>query len=84
VREPVFIEGARLAPLVHASWNYAPLDTQSGVMVWLYNVRENLQSIANNPSVTSPQPYLVFASGHLAFWGDPHHDVHLADFSNAI
>ena len=83
-RDPVHIEGARLAHLVRASWSYPAHDLQSDVMLWLYIVRENMEAVADSPVSTSPQPYMVFASGHLPFWGDPHHDVNRLSFTNAI
>ena len=44
-------------------------------MLWVYRVRENRQD-------NSVQPYLIFASGHLAYLGDPHFDVNRWDYSN--
>lgn len=73
----VHIEGSRLEALVHASLHYPPLDLNSGVMLWVYRVRENQQQVANDV-----QPYLVFTTGHMAYLGDPHFDVNRWDFSN--
>ena len=76
------IEGARVAALVRAALHYPPLDPNSGVMLWIYRVRENQQALAKNTPTTAPQPYLIYATGHMAYMGDPHFDVNRWDFSN--
>lgn len=83
VREPMFVEGARVSRLIHASWDYPPLDLNSGVMVWLYRVRENAQAIADLPTLETPQPYLIYATGHMPYIGDAHTDVNRADYANS-
>jgi hypothetical protein len=71
---PIIIEGARVESLLRASFSYPPIDLTSGVMVWLYRVRENMQSQA--------QPYLIFATGHMPYVGDPHYGVNRHNFGN--
>jgi len=80
-REPVFMEGARLERLVRESLAYAPIKLGSGESIWLYEVRENKQTIAGS-SANTPQSYLVFSSGHMPFFGDARFDVNRYDFSN--
>lgn len=81
-RHPMrYIEGARLEYLLRASFAYPPLDLDSGVMVWIYRVRENAEAIQNNVP-NPPQPFLVYASGHMPYLGDPHYDVNRAGYSN--
>src|SRR5204862_2709109 len=50
-RRPIYIEGAQLRPLLREAIDYPPIDTSSGVVVWLYLVRENAQV-----TLTSAQP----------------------------
>jgi hypothetical protein len=79
--EPVCIEGAKLEELFRSSLQCKPIDLQSGEMIWLYKVRENMQTIAQgglNPS----QPYMIFASGYVPFIGDAQFDLSRWDFSN--
>jgi hypothetical protein len=71
-RGPVFIEGAGLEALVRRALPCAPIDTQSGELIWLYVVRENRDPRAAGGSGT---PYLVFTSGHVPFAGATRLDV---------
>src|ERR1044072_4641377 len=68
-KAPVFIEGAKVEPLIRSSLDYAPLNLSSNQRVWLYTVRENLEAVAEG-GTAAPQPYLIFASGHPPFQGD--------------
>lgn len=82
-RTPVFIEGGRVRFLVHESFNYPPIDLSSKVLIWLYLIRENSQTIDNalrNP----PQLYLIFANGHIPFCGDAHYDVNRWSYGNYV
>lgn len=79
-RQPIFIEGAQVYPLFQEARNYPPIDTNSGVVVWLYIVRENAQ--AGLSSSQPPQTYLVFASGHTPYRGEARYDVHHWNFGN--
>lgn len=81
-RETLFIEGARLEILLRTSFAYPPVDLDSGVMLWVYRIRENSAAIFEN-TARSPQPYLVFASGHMPCLGDAHFDVNRWGYSNA-
>jgi hypothetical protein len=65
------------------SMAYPPLDVNSEEMVWLYLVRENMQSIAASPT-NPPRSYLVFARGELPFYGDARYDVSRWDYSNYV
>lgn len=80
-RNPVFIEGARVEQLFRLATAFAPVDLTSGEMLWLYYVRENMQTI-NNQSAGQPQPYMIFASGHIPFQGYARYDVARWDYSN--
>lgn len=80
-REPVFIEGAKVEPLFRSSLSCKPIDLTSGEMVWLYRVRENMQSI-DKGGISTPQPYMIFASGYVPFIGDAQFDLSRWDYSN--
>src|SRR5262245_28384672 len=79
--QPVFIEGARLEPLVRRALAYPPLDLLSGEMVWLYEVRENRDSRAF-VGAAAPLPFLIFVSGHVPFFAEARFDVSRWDYSN--
>lgn len=81
VRGPAFIEGARLDPLLRASYSYPPIDPQSGELIWLYWVRENRQAIDVKITPT-PRACLVFSSGHMPYQADARLDVARWDYAN--
>jgi hypothetical protein len=80
-REPVFVEGARFERMFRASLSYPPLSLSSGELIWLYRVRQNMQTIAAGGPNT-PQPYLMFSSGHMPFYGEARFDVNRYNYSN--
>jgi hypothetical protein len=80
-REPVFIEGARFESLIRESISYPPLTLGTGELIWLYSVRQNLQTVADGGAGAS-QPYLIFSSGHMPFCGEARFDVNRYNFSN--
>jgi hypothetical protein len=81
VRAPVFIEGARVEQVLRQSLSYSPLNLGSGELIWLYEVRENAQDIDGRVAVP-PQPYLMFTSGHMPFYGEARFDLSRWDYSN--
>ena len=81
-RGPAFIEGARLEPLLRASFAYPPIDLQSGELIWLYWVRENREAIDYGLVEPTPRPALVFASGHMPYAADARFDVGKWDYAN--
>ena len=80
IRQPIFIEGAQLRPLFQEAFEYPPIDTSSGLVVWLYTVRENAQAAL--ASAAPKQSYMVFASGHTPYRGEARYDVHHWNFGN--
>jgi hypothetical protein len=80
-REPVFIEGARLEPLLRASLEYPAFDLTDPSMLFLYAARENTQAIAAG-GADDPAAYLAFATGHMPFYGLARFDVSQWDYSN--
>jgi hypothetical protein len=77
----VVIEAGRLAFLLSMSYDFPPVDLDSGVVLRLFHVRENQQEVDSDTAI-SPQPYLVFASGHIPPLGDAHFDVNHWSYSN--
>lgn len=76
-RPPVFVDGRRVAPLLRASLAYAPIVVARKELIWLYQVRQN-----RRPDETETTAYLVFASGHLPYQGDPLYDVARWDYNH--
>jgi hypothetical protein len=73
----VFLNGARLEPLIRAALAYPPVDLTSKELIWRYHVRENTLA---QPESGAPPPYLVFASGHVPYMGESHLDVLHANY----
>ena len=80
-RDPVFVEGARLEPLLRASLAYPAFDLADPSMVWLYAARENSQAI-DDGGAGLPGAYLAFATGHMPFHGLARFDVSQWEYSN--
>ena len=80
-REPVFIEGARFEHLIRESISYSPLKLDTKELIWLYQVRQNMQP-ADAGGSGAPQPYLIFSSGHMPFCGEARFDVNRYNHSN--
>ncbi|MDQ1591845.1 MAG: hypothetical protein QOG71_2472 [Pyrinomonadaceae bacterium] len=80
-RGPVYINGARVAALLHEARSYPPIEVKSDEMFWLYLVRENQQAF-NAGGANRPQPYVIFAKGHTPYQGDSQFDLAYWDYSN--
>jgi hypothetical protein len=80
-RDPVIIEGILLEPLIQESFLYRPVDLADQQMIWLYAIRENMQSVSTN-AVQRPVACLVFATGHIPYKGNAHFDLSRWDFAN--
>jgi hypothetical protein len=78
-RGPLFIEGARVPPLLRLAATYPPIAVGDPELVWLYLVRENRQPAAGLPAA---QPYLIFALGRLPCQVVPRFDVSHWDYAN--
>lgn len=78
---PMFIEGAKLEELITCSTLYPAIDFSNREMVWLYRVRENMQSVAS--STANPlQPFMIFTNGHIPNLGRAQFDLSYWDFAN--
>jgi hypothetical protein len=74
-REPVFIEGAQVVSLIQEALNYPPIDLSGSEMVWLYQVRENMQI---NPA----QAYMIFVNGQVRYRGAARFDSNRWNYAN--
>jgi len=80
-RKPVFMDGARLESLIDLSLIHPPIDLGNKELIWLYLVRQNMQSITEG-TFGLLQPYLFFSSGHIAFQGEARYDLAYFNYSN--
>ncbi|MCA1612874.1 MAG: hypothetical protein LC800_01725 [Acidobacteria bacterium] len=80
-REPVHMDGARLAALLRLSFTFAPVDTESGEMLWLYWVVQNARA---SDATGSVRRYLVFTNGHMPWAGEARFDLARWDYSNYV
>lgn len=81
-RGPLYIEGAKVGPLMQTSFGYPPVDLTNPEMVWLYWVRENLEpGVQPSPST---QPYVIFTNGHVPFEALAQFDLNYWDYANYI
>jgi hypothetical protein len=80
-RNIVFIEGAKVGPLFGNSLSYLPIDLSTKELIWLYLVRENVQTINASASYLS-QPCLIFARGQIPYQANARYDVVRWDYGN--
>ncbi len=80
-RSPVFMEGAKLEPLIHYSFLYPPIDLNNQEMLWLYQVRENQETI-DTTTMNPPKLYFVFTNGHIGFRGEAQYDLNYWNYAN--
>jgi hypothetical protein len=76
--DPIIIEAAQVESILRHSLAYPPLDLASGVMLWVYHVRENVQAVEQE----NKQSYLLFTSGHMPYFGDARFNVNRWSLSN--
>ncbi|WP_437576632.1 hypothetical protein [Sorangium sp. So ce887] len=80
-RDPIFIEGARVASLLRRGRCFPPMDLASGEMLWVYHVRENAMK-ADGLSGTTVQPYAIFVSGQVPYDGGAVFDIAHWDYAS--
>jgi hypothetical protein len=73
-RDPIFIEGARVAPLLRRALQFPPMNLSEDQMLWVYHVRENAMK-ADGLSGARVQPYAIFVSGQVPYDGGAAFDV---------
>ncbi len=81
VRDPVFINGAKLQALICNSFSYPPIDLNSEEMIWLYRVRENGEAI-NKGKLALSNSYIVFSTGQIPYQGEAQFDLSYWDYGN--
>ena len=83
VREPIYVEGARVSWLLRQSFVVPPIyiSGPESTFMWLYLTRENQQALTTGGG-TSAQSYLVYSSGYLPFIGDARYDLNRYENSN--
>ena len=79
-RNPVFLEGARLEPLLRDSLRYPAFDLTDPTMVWIYGTRESSQALSGGGAV--PLASYIFASGHMPYYAASRFDVSRWDYTN--
>ncbi len=81
VRGPLYVEGARVTPLLRWALSFPPIDTNNAELIWLYFVRENQQAVA--AAAAAPvTPYLIFARGQIEYQGEPRFDISRFGYAN--
>ncbi len=80
VHGPVFIEGARLHPVMAAAGGFPAIDLEQQEMTWIYLLRENREPAT--PGAMPPAAAALFVSAHLPFFGDARFDVNRWNYSN--
>jgi hypothetical protein len=78
-RDPMFIEGARVQPLLRLASAFPPIIVGDPEFVWRYLVRENRQP---QNGIVPTQPYLVFALGRVPCQIAPRFDVSHWNYAN--
>jgi hypothetical protein len=81
-RGPVHFGGAALAALVRDSFDYPPIDLDADEMAWLYYCAENMKAANAQGAAPRPQPYVLFASGHIPYVANARFDLALWDYAN--
>jgi hypothetical protein len=82
-RGPLFVNGAKLDPLLRAHVTVAPIDFRNDEMVWLYSVAQNVRA-ANRGEPTAPQTYLIFTSGQIPYQAEAQFNVSYWNYSNYV
>jgi len=76
---PAVLEGAHVRSLLDEALRYPPIELEKGELVWIYEVRENLQALADD---APPQPYALFTSGHVRYRADARFDIAYWNFAS--
>jgi hypothetical protein len=82
---PVFLEGARLPPLLDQSFAFPPVELTTNaserIALWVYRLRENAFANDTAPGSTSGSA-IVFASAQMPYAAIPRFNVARFDYSN--
>jgi hypothetical protein len=83
---PVFIEGARVRPLLDSSFLYQAIELHTREpsrreALWVYRIRQNAVAIETATPVPATNA-ILFASGQMPYSASPRFDVNQWDYSN--
>lgn len=73
------IEASRVRALLAEGLLHPPLSEGSDEVIWIYQVRENLQ--ATRTTASDVQPYVIFARGAVPYRGHANYDVSHWDYA---
>ena len=79
-RDPMFVEAAHVEDILRTASLFPPIDVSSQELVWLYEVRANIDPAATATPVT--QHYLLFTNGQVPYAGDPRFDLAYWNYAN--
>lgn len=82
VRDPIYIEGARVEHLLRVALAHPPMDLQAdgSRVIWVYHVRENgMDADAAPPKA---RPYVIFTTGQVPCMGEARFDVGRWDYAS--
>lgn len=89
-RDPIVIEGARVESLLRGALRFPPtqiFDEATGKaseeMLWVYHVRENKMK-ADGLDGAKVQPYAIFTTGQVPYYGQAIYDISHFDYSNWV
>ncbi len=70
-----YVEAPMVRRILTDSLAYPPIDLSTREVIWIYNVHQ-----APMPNRT-PLPYIVFASAHMPYYGEPRYNANTFNFS---
>jgi hypothetical protein len=82
-RSPVFMEGAKLELLVHTSFLFPPIDLNKQELLWVYQIRENQETI-DNSTTNALSLYMLFSNGQMSYQGVAKYDLNYWNYANYV
>jgi hypothetical protein len=70
-----YVEAPMVRRILTDSMAYPPIDLSTKEVIWIYNVHQ-----ASMPNRT-PLPYVIFASAHMPYYGEPRYNANTFNFS---
>jgi hypothetical protein len=80
IRAPAVLEAARVEELVQDALAYPPIELETGELVWLYLIRQNLQAVTEAGS--TPRRYVLFTNGQVSYRADARFELSYWNFAN--
>jgi hypothetical protein len=81
-RPPTYIEGGMTETLIRQAITSPPINLNDPEMIWLYSIRENIQTVHGGSATV--QPAMIFANANVDFFGEARFDRSHFDYSNFI